>query len=270
MAGPRVKRLICGGGARSRYPQAVSDDGGRRGGRFAVPLDVEDDRFRAALASFLGGTVGVLPLLAGLIDPWSFLVAALIGSLGVLPIWRQVGEPLNRPLPLIAFGWLFIVGPAIVIRTLSLLAFWTYLGAWVFTLGALRFGEGSARAVAHDAETAAAPARPDSLQFDRDLSALVDEFNDVLHVGHETRPEGADRERLKARAVDVAARTKALSPPDADWHEVHEGFVDLMSVHLAHFGEVLPEPVQRRFAEISQRVNVRREELRKREQSQDR
>lgn len=234
-----------------------------------VLLDLkDDDRFRAALASFLGGTVAVLPLLAGLIDAWSFLIAALIGSLGVLPIWRQVGVPLNRPLPLIAFGWLFIVGPAIVLRALSLLAFWTYLGAWVFTLGVLRFREGSASSVADDAETA--PARPDSLQFDRDLSALVDEFNDVLHVGHETRPQGADRERLKARAVDVAARTRALSPPDADWGEVHEDFVELMSVHLAHFGEVLPEAVQRRFAAISQRVNVRREELRKREQSQDR
>jgi hypothetical protein len=246
----------------------VSQDGGRRGGRFAVPLDVDDARLRAALASFLGGTVAVLPLLAGLIDAWSFLIAALIGSLGVLPIWRQVGAPLNRPLPLIAFGWLFIVGPAVVLQALSLLAFWTYMGAWVFTLGVLRFGEGSARAVAHVAETA--PARPASLEFDRDLSALVDEFNDVLHVGHETRPEGADREGLKGRAVDVAARTRELSPPDADWREVQEDFVELMSVHLAHFGEVLPEAVQRRFAAITQRVNVRRQELREREQSQDR
>jgi hypothetical protein len=229
-----------------------------------VSLDLnDDDRFRAAWACFLGGTVAVLPLLAGLIDAWSFLIAALIGSVGVLPIWRQVGEPLNRPLPLIAFGWLFIVGPAIVLQALSLLAFWTYLGAWAFTLGVLRFREGSARSATHDAE--AAPARPDSLRFDRDLSALVDEFNDVLHLGHETRPEGADRERLKGRAVDAAARTRALSPPDADWREVHEDFVELMSVHLAHFGEVLPEAVQRRFAEISQRVNFRREELRKRE-----
>jgi len=246
----------------------VSDDGGRRGGRFAVPLDADDDRFRAALASVLGGTVAVLPLLAGLIDAWSFLIAALIGSLGVLPIWRQVGAPLHRPLPLIAFGWLFIVGPAIVLRVLSLLAFWTYMGAWVFTLGVLRFREDAAGSVADDAETV--PARPDSLKFDRDLSALVDEFNDVLHVGHETRPEGADRERLKTRAAGVAARMKALSPPDAGWREVHEDFVELMSVHLAHFGEVLPEAVQRRFATISQRVNVRREELRKREPSQDR
>jgi len=228
----------------------------------------DDDRFSAALASFLGGTVAVLPLLAGLIDAWSFLIAALIGSLGILPIWRQVGEPLNRPLPLIAYGWLFIVGPAIVFRALSLLAFWTYLGAWVFTLGVLRFREGSANSVADDAETA--PARRDPIQFDRDLSALVDEFNDILHVGHEARPEGADREQLKARAVDVTARTRALSPPDADWREVHQDFVELMSMHLAHFGEVLPETVQRRFAAISQRVNVRREELRKREQSQDR
>jgi hypothetical protein len=234
-----------------------------------VLLDLkDDDRFRAALASFLGGTVAVLPLLVGVIDAWSFLIAALIGSLGVLPIWRQVGEPLHRPLPLIAFGWLFIVGPAIVIRALSLLAFWTYLGAWVFALGVLRFREGSVRSVAHDAEIAPAP--PDSVQFDRDLSALVDEFNDVLHVGHETRPEGADRERLKARAGDVAARTSALSPPDADWRDVHEDFAELMSVHLAHFGEALPEAVQRRFAAISQRVNVRRQELRKRGQSQDR
>jgi hypothetical protein len=70
--------------------------------------------------------------------------------------------------------------------------------------------------------------------------------------------------------VDVAARTRELSPPDADWREVHEDFVELMSVHLAHFGEVLPEAVQRRFAAITQRVNVRRQELLEREQSQDR
>jgi hypothetical protein len=232
-----------------------------------VPLDVDDDRFRAAFAIVLGGICAVLPLLIGLIDAWTFLIASVIGSLGILPIWRQVGTPLNRPLPLIAFGWLFIVGPGIVLRTLSLLAFWSYLGAWVFTLGVLRFREGSARSVAHDAQPA--PARPDSLQFDRDLSALVDEFNDVLHVGHETRPEGADRERLKARAVDVATRTRALAPPDADWRAIHHDFVELMLLHLAHFGEVLPEAVQRRFAGISQRVNVRREELRKRDQLRD-
>ena len=244
----------------------MSDDGGRPD--WSWPPDLDDDRFRAALAIVLGGIVAVLPLLVGLIDAWAFLIAGVIGSLGILPIWRQVGAPLKRPLPLIAFIWLFVVGPAIVIWALSLVAFWTFLGAWVFTLGVLRLLDSPPESVVHDAEPTPTPA--DFLEFDRHLASLVDEFNDVLHVGHETRPEGADRERLKARAADVAARTRTLSPPDADWREVHEDFVELMSVHLAHFGEVLPEAVQRRFAAISRRVYAHREELRERQQSQDR
>jgi hypothetical protein len=243
----------------------VSDDGGRPD--WSWPPDLDDDRFRAALAIVLGGIVAVVPLLIGLIDAWTFLIAGVIGSLGILPIWRQVGAPLNRPLPLIAFIWLFVVGPAIVLWALSLVAFWTFLGAWVFTLGVLRLRDSPPESVVHDAEPTPAPA--DFLEFDRHLASLVDEFNDVLRVGRETRPEGANRARLKARAMDVATRARTLSPPDADWREVHDDFLELMSLHLAHFGEGLPEAVQGRFAALSQRVTVRRAELRKRDQPLD-
>jgi hypothetical protein len=103
-----------------------------------------------------------------------------------------------------------------------------------------------------------------SYQFDAQLSSLINEFNDVLRIGSETRPEGAAREKLKARAEDVAARTEALSPPDAEWQEVLEDYVWLEAIHLEHFGEVLPIDVQRHFAGISQRATRRREELRER------
>lgn len=102
------------------------------------PLD-DDARFRHGLAIVLGATLAVLPLLFGVVDVETFVIASAIGGIGVLPLWRHVGGPLSRPLPLVAFVGLFVLGPAIVIRELPYLAVWIYFGAFCFTLGLLRF-----------------------------------------------------------------------------------------------------------------------------------
>jgi hypothetical protein len=101
-------------------------------------------------------------------------------------------------------------------------------------------------------------------QFDRDLSSLIEEFNAVLHEGSETRPEGEAREELKRRATDVATRLKALPAPDDEWRDVRDDYVELLDIHLTHFGEVLPEEAQYAFAGFSQRATARCDELRRR------
>ena len=101
----------------------------------------------------------------------------------------------------------------------------------------------------------------DHYRFDVHLSSLIDAFNEVLDIGHGTRPEGAAQDKLKNRAEDIAARMKATSPPDAEWREVLEDYIKMGEIHLRYFGHVLPEDEQRKFAAINDRANLRREQL---------
>lgn len=106
------------------------------------------------------------------------------------------------------------------------------------------------------------PGQSPERRFDRLLTATISEFNDVLDVGADRRPEGAARAKLKDDARAIAARLETLTPPTAKWQGLVDDYIELMALHLQHFGEVLPEDVQRQFAEINDRATIRREALR--------
>ncbi|MBA3878011.1 MAG: hypothetical protein C0498_14025 [Anaerolinea sp.] len=82
--------------------------------------------------------VGLIPLLAGRMDVQTFLIVSLVGSMVILPVWRQAGETLNSPRAMIGFFQL-VVGPVVIGRVFSGLAILTYLGAWGCTLSVMRF-----------------------------------------------------------------------------------------------------------------------------------
>ena len=107
-----------------------------------VLTDTEDDgRYRPGLGAILGASIAILTLLFGMVDAGTFLIAALIGSFVVAPLWRFVGEDLDRPLPIIAYV-AFLIASVIVVRQLPGLAFAVFLGGFTFTLGVLRFAKG--------------------------------------------------------------------------------------------------------------------------------
>lgn len=100
-------------------------------------------------------------------------------------------------------------------------------------------------------------------QFDWLLESMLQQFNAVLKLGNEARPEGVAREALKARAADAATRLATATPPNLAWGELVSDYLELFEIHLRYFGEVLPEDAQRRFAVISQQATDRREALRR-------
>ncbi len=105
------------------------------------------------------------------------------------------------------------------------------------------------------------PESPEYL-FDRQLSSILQEFNDVLKVGSQGHPEGAARDALKARAAEIANLLATTTPPDPEWRDLVTDYLELMNLHLQYFGEVLPEDAQRRFAVVNQRATDHRERLR--------
>src|SRR3954463_201495 len=112
-----------------------------------VLTDTEDDgRYRSGLGAILGACMATMPLLFGLLDVDTFLIAALIGSVLAVPLRRYVGERLDTPLTIIAYA-AFLIASVIVLRQLPGLAFVTYLGAFTFTLSALRLMTGWRNAV---------------------------------------------------------------------------------------------------------------------------
>ena len=107
-----------------------------------VLTDTDDDgRYRSGLGAILGASIAILTLLFGMVDVETFLIAALIGAIVVAPLWRFVGEDLNRPLPIIPYV-AFLIASVIVVRQLPGLAFFVFLGGFSFTLGVLRFANG--------------------------------------------------------------------------------------------------------------------------------
>jgi len=83
----------------------------------------------------------MLPLLVGRMDVPTLLIVAAIGGLAILPFWRYAGESLKSPIAVLVFLEL-VVGPIVIGRLFSALAIWTYIGAWVCTLGFMRFATG--------------------------------------------------------------------------------------------------------------------------------
>lgn len=104
--------------------------------------DTEDDgRYRSGLAAMLGACFVILPLLFGSLDAETVLIAGLIGSIVAAPLWRLVGESLDRPATIITYV-AFLIASVVVLRLLPGLAFFVFLGGYAFTLGVLRFANG--------------------------------------------------------------------------------------------------------------------------------
>ena len=107
-----------------------------------VLTDTDDDgRYRSGLGAVFGACIAILALLFGMVDAKTFLIAALIGSIVVAPLWWFFGEDLDRPLPIIAFV-AFLIALVIVARELPGPAIFVFLGGFTFTLGVLRFVNG--------------------------------------------------------------------------------------------------------------------------------
>ena len=110
-----------------------------------VLTDTDDDgRYRSGLAAIGGACIATLPLLFGMVDAKTTLIAALIGSIVAVvsvPLWRSVGEALDGPMTIITF-LAFLIAMVVVMRELPRLAFWVFIGGWAFTLGVLRIANG--------------------------------------------------------------------------------------------------------------------------------
>jgi hypothetical protein len=99
--------------------------------------DITEDQLRAGSAVLLGALALLLPVLVGRMDVPTVLIVAAIGGVAILPFWRYAGASLTSPIAVLVFLEL-VVGPIVIGRLFSALAIWTYLGAWVCTLGFLR------------------------------------------------------------------------------------------------------------------------------------
>ena len=107
-----------------------------------VLTDTEDDgRYRSVFGAILGACIVTLPLVFGQLHAETALIAVLIGSIVAAPLWRFVGETLDRPLTIITYV-AFLVASVIVVRLLPGLAYFAFLGGFTFTVSVLRFVNG--------------------------------------------------------------------------------------------------------------------------------
>jgi hypothetical protein len=110
-----------------------------------VLRDTEDDgRYRSGLGAILGGCIAMLPLLFGMLDAETALIATLIGSVVAVvavALWRPAGGALDGPMTIIAYV-AFLVASVVVVRQLPVLAFFVFLGGFTFTLSVLRLVTG--------------------------------------------------------------------------------------------------------------------------------
>ena len=110
-----------------------------------VLTDTDDDgRYRSGLAAILGACLVTLPLLFGMVDATTALIAMLIGSLVAVvavPLWRSGEGALDGPMTIITYV-AFLVASVVVLRQLPGLAIFGFLGGFAFTLGVLRFVNG--------------------------------------------------------------------------------------------------------------------------------
>lgn len=103
--------------------------------------DITEDQLRAGSAVLLGACALLLPLLVGRMDVPTLLIVSAIGGFAILPLWRYAGASLTSPLALVLFLEL-VIGPIVIGRLFSALAIWTFIGAWVCTLGIMRLATG--------------------------------------------------------------------------------------------------------------------------------
>lgn len=107
-----------------------------------VLTDTEDDgRYRSGLGAIFGACIVPMPLLFGMLNAETVLIALLVGSILAAPLWRFVGEALDRPSTIITYV-AFLVASVVVMRQLPGLAFFVFLGGFTFTLSVLRFANG--------------------------------------------------------------------------------------------------------------------------------
>jgi hypothetical protein len=103
--------------------------------------DITEDQLRAGSAVLLGACALLLPLLVGRMNVPTLLIVSAIGGFAILPFWRYAGGPFKSPITLLVFLEL-LIGPIVIGRLFSALAIWTYIGAWVCTLGVMRLATG--------------------------------------------------------------------------------------------------------------------------------
>jgi hypothetical protein len=110
-----------------------------------VLTDTDDDgRYRSGLGAILGACIATVPLLFGMLDAKTALIATLIGSIVAVvavPLWRFAGGAMDGPKTIITYV-AFLVASVVVLRQLPGLAFLVFLGGFTFTLGVLRFVNG--------------------------------------------------------------------------------------------------------------------------------
>jgi hypothetical protein len=107
-----------------------------------VLTDTEDDgRYWSGLGAILGACIVTLPLLFGMLDTETVLIATLIGSIVAVPHWRFIGNTFDRPFTIITYV-AFLIASVIVLRQLPGLAIFVFLGGFTFTLGVLRLVSG--------------------------------------------------------------------------------------------------------------------------------
>jgi hypothetical protein len=105
-------------------------------------MNSEDDgRFRSGLAAILGLSVATISLLFGRLDVETFLIATLVGSAVVAPVWRFVEESFAGPMTIVMYA-AFVVPAAIILRQFPTFAFFAFLGGFMFVLGLLRVATG--------------------------------------------------------------------------------------------------------------------------------
>jgi hypothetical protein len=127
--------------------------------------DTDDDgRYRSGLGAILGACTVILPILFGRVGAEVALIAALIGSVMAVvavPLWRPTGGALDGPMTIIA-NVAFLVAAVVVLRQLSGLAFFVFVGGFTFTLSVLRFVSGwrNPVPVASESELEIGPVQP--------------------------------------------------------------------------------------------------------------